>query len=198
VGRHPLLAVGANGAPTRLARKCGPGAPVAVVAVDLADHDAVYAARQASYGAVPATLHPSPGTRLRTHVALLDDAQRAAVDRSEAVPDVYEVVDVDPALVTAVDGDVELGPVVHAYRATVGALEVDGEPRALAALAAVGRRWPAWSEEEVLAWIGARLGRSIDEVVDRSLGRAAVDAVLRAHGTGGHDRPGDRCPPDQQ
>lgn len=198
VGRHPLLAVGANAAPTRLADKCGPGPPVAVVAVDLADHDAVYAARQAGHGAVPATLHASPGTRLRTHVALVDGRQRAAIDRSEAVPDAYEVVDLDPALVTAVDVAVDLGPVVHAYRATAGALEVDGAPRALASLRAVDRRWPAWSEEQVLAWVGAQLGRTIDEVVDRRASRSAVDALLRAHRNGGHVRPGERRPPDQQ
>jgi hypothetical protein len=182
--RSPLLAVGSNAAPARLAvklRQAPSRDPVAVVAVDLIDHDAVFAARQATYGAVPATFRPSPGTRLRTHTAFVDVEQRAAVDRSEGVASgIYEVVDIDPTLVTPVDLDLAFVRSIPAYRTTVGELRVEGEPRALAALEATRRQWPPWTELEVLHWIAAQLDRSVEDVLAGS-SRGDVAALLAAH-----------------
>ncbi len=185
-GRWPRLAVGSNAAPSRLTEKLRRREavdPLAVVAVDVADHDAAFAAYQASYGAVPATIAPSVGTRLRTHLVLVTEAQRIALDDSEGVPDTYVHVAVAPGVVTPVDVDVDLSshPEVLAYRATAGTLCVDGTPRALAVLAAEGRRWTAWSEHDVLAWIGSQLGRSADEVADGRVPREAVARVLARH-----------------
>jgi hypothetical protein len=187
-GRVPLLAVGSNAAPTRLADKLwGAGCrnPVAVVAVEVADHDAVFASRRAAYGAVPATLEASPGTRLRTHLLYVDPDQREAIDRTEGIGSgVYTVVELAPATIAAIDLDLVVGRPVLAYRDVAGPLRIGGEPRALAALPASRRRWPAWSELDVLGWIATTIGSSIDEVVDGSAGLQTDELLAR------------RAPPD--
>ncbi len=82
--RCAVLVVGSNASPAQLASKLEPDlVPLPVVAVQASGVDAVYASHLTRYGAVPAAAHFAPGARLRTHVQLLDDAQLAAMDRSE-------------------------------------------------------------------------------------------------------------------
>src|SRR5438128_1689184 len=71
-GRRAVLAVGSNAAPSQLARKFGEDdGVIPVVRADLHDHDVVYAARFAPYGAVPATMLESPGTTAHVHATYL-------------------------------------------------------------------------------------------------------------------------------
>jgi hypothetical protein len=76
-GRTPLLAYGANAAPEALARKLAsaPSSPLPVLCAELLDFDVVYSAHVSPYGAVPATLHPSPGTSVSVHVIYPDAEQ---------------------------------------------------------------------------------------------------------------------------
>lgn len=70
--RTPVLAYGANAAPERLRRKFAPYGPavIPVLRARLHDFDIVHAAHVSSYGAIPATLEPSPrhGLRDRRHL----------------------------------------------------------------------------------------------------------------------------------
>lgn len=71
-GRHPLLAIGSNGAPehlaTKLAHHVAQERVVPVVAGWLHDHDVAPAAFPTVYGAVPATPVRSPGTKVRSAI----------------------------------------------------------------------------------------------------------------------------------
>jgi hypothetical protein len=125
VGR-PLLAYGANGSPSVLARKL-PGVPVAALAGVLEGWAVVHSAHVSRYGQVPATLVAVPAARAMVHVLLMAD--RAPLDATE--PN-YDLVTLR-GLALHVDGLGRLNE-VDAYVSKHGALRVDGAPVALGAL----------------------------------------------------------------
>jgi hypothetical protein len=82
-GRHVLLAYGANGSPEVLRRKLGNGARLEVLAGTLHDFDVVYSSHVSAYGAIPSTLHPSPGRAVPVFALLVDDDQLVTLVESE-------------------------------------------------------------------------------------------------------------------
>jgi hypothetical protein len=140
-GRSPLLAYGANASPEALARKLAPlpGLELPVLAAELADFDVVYSAHVSPYGAVPATLIESPGTRVPAFLAYPTAEQLALLTVSEPNYDLVEI------------GETE------GYRSKHGCLSIGGSPVALAAVRAAARKLPELDEPAVLEWVRARL-----------------------------------------
>ena len=185
--RHAVLAVGSNGAPEQLVRKFGtaPGdRRIAVLAATVRDHDVAYAALVAHYGAIPATLAPSPGTAAAVKLTLLTDDQLTRMNETEGLGRSYVLDDIDPAAVDVGGAAVPSPARVRLYAAIPGPLEVGRAPVALSAVAATGRRWPARSEAEVLGDVAAALGTDIGTFVRRVVRdvgfRAQVNAALPA------------------
>ena len=81
--RHVVLAYGANGAPEVLRRKLGGDASLEVRAGTLHDFDVVYSSHISAYGAIPSTLHPSPGAAVPVFELLVDDAQLVRLVETE-------------------------------------------------------------------------------------------------------------------
>jgi hypothetical protein len=144
--RTPMLAYGSNAAPAVLARKLAlSDQPVLVVPAWLDGFDVVYSAHISPYGAVPATLQRSPGTRARLHVVYMTKAQIGLVSATE--PN-YEAGVVEGA-VCLPDGDAAvLDPA--AYLSRHGCLLLDGSEVALTAVEASERKFPALSETQLL------------------------------------------------
>jgi hypothetical protein len=140
-GRSPLLAYGANAAPEALARKLAslPDAEMPVLQAELEDFDVVYSAHVSPYGAVPATLLESPGTRAPVFVIHPTPEQRALLTASEPNYDLVEV-----------DG-------MAAYRSKHGPLSIDSSPVALAAVRSAGRTLPEFDEPAILERVRAHL-----------------------------------------
>jgi len=140
-GRSPLLSYGANSAPEALARKLAslPGVEMPVVRAELEDFDVVYSAHVTPYGAVPATLHESPGTTAPVFVIHPTPEQRALLTASEPNYDLVEVAG------------------IAAYRSKHGCLELDGSPVALGAVRSRGRTLPELAEPAVLERVRANL-----------------------------------------
>jgi hypothetical protein len=139
-GRQALLAYGSNAAPEALVRKLAtePDVPLPLVRAELADFDAVYSDHLSPYGAVPATLHPSPGTTLTVFVAYPTDAQRRLLTATE--PNYEE------RRLTGISCRPEIGEPLHELDAFIsrhGCLLRDGSPVALSAIAARDRVFPA-------------------------------------------------------
>lgn len=162
----PVIAHGSNGAPARLRQKfaAAGGAVIPVLRAYLADFDVVFAPHFARYGAIPATLERSPGTRAEVAVTFLSPVQLKAMDASE---------------IAAVKSDYARGRLsgirlevagmgvlseAEAYLAKRGTLRFEGAPRALAALHAEGRVFRAHSQEEKLEMARKRLAP--DETLD--------------------------------
>jgi hypothetical protein len=145
-GRAPLLSYGANSAPEALARKLAalPGVEMPVVQSQLQGFDVVYSAHVSPYGAVPATLHESPGTTARVFVLHPTQEQRALLAASEPNYDLVEV-----------DG-------MAAYRSKHGCLLFGGSPVALAAVRSEGRTLPELDEPAVLDRVRAHVEPEVD------------------------------------
>jgi len=163
----PVLAYGSNAAPAVLARKTArsdfPGPEsIVVLRCELHDHDVVFSAHIAAYGAVPATLQASPGVCAHVFLMLLSDGQLAALRATE--PN-YELVRLPEARVEAEWGVRASAP--RAFLSRHGCLEAGGEEVALAAVPATGRRLRAWTGLETLRFAAARLApeRELDDFI---------------------------------
>jgi hypothetical protein len=149
--RHPILAFGSNAAPGRLEFKFAhfPGEAdrtVLVVTGHLHDLDVGAAASPTVYGSLPAALFSSPGTAVRAAVLWVTAAQATQLTWSELS---YRLCRLDAARFEVDEADVEVEN-VFGYVNRFGALHLDGEPVAMAALPATGRRAPALTQEELL------------------------------------------------
>ena len=145
-GRSALLAYGANAAPEALARKLAPlpGQAMPVLRAELEDFDIVYSAHVSPYGAVPATLHESPGTTAPVFVIHPTPQQRQLLTASEPNYDLVEV-----------NG-------IAAYRSKHGCLELQASPVALAAVRSRGRTLPELDEAAMLERVRAHLEPQLD------------------------------------
>ena len=145
-GRTPLISYGANSAPEALARKLAslPGVEMPVMRAELEGFDVVYSAHVSPYGAVPATLVESPGTRAPVFVIHPTEEQRALLTASEPNYDLVEVQG------------------VAAYRSRHGCLSVGGSPVALAAVRSRGRTLPELDEPAVLERVRAQLEPALE------------------------------------
>jgi hypothetical protein len=149
-GRLPVLAIGSNAAPDVLERKFGhfpdeeDRAALALTG-RLREFDVGVAAQPALYGAMPATLFPSPGTAVSAAVLWVTPAQFTQLAWSEisyrlgALRTRFEVEEADTVLEE-----------VLAFVSRFGAFCVDGEPVALAAVPAAGRSARELTQEQVL------------------------------------------------
>ena len=168
-GRAPLLAFGSNVAPKNLAIKLAhhedaADREVLVLAGGLCDLDVVAAASITLYGAMPATLAASPGTRVRAAVLLVNATQLTTLTWGE-IP--YRLGRLEGATFVA-DEAVELDAPL-AYVARWGAFAPEGDPAPLAAVSATGRAWPAWTQSELLERAAAIVGEESGEAIVRAI-----------------------------
>ena len=152
-----MVGYGSNAAPSQLRRKLAahePGWAVPVATARVLGADAVYSAHITRYGAIPGTLHPSPGTAIEAVVTLLSPRQAELVRASEGGN--YDLVSLDPARLELPVG-LGLPRAVHVYLSRYGALAIDGGPVALRAVPARGRTLPEATEAQMLARVAAEL-----------------------------------------
>ena len=184
--RTPVLAYGANAAPERLRRKFAPVGPAAfpVLQAQLHGFDVVHAAHISSYGAVPATLAPSPGTVCDIAVTCLDARELARMHETEFRRHTYffgalRNIRLEPDLLPAME-------TVSTYVGGFGHIAPEGAPLALAAIQAESRRFRTCSQTEALQAVQAMLGVPgplddfILEAVDDEAVRQERTARLRA------------------
>lgn len=166
-GRVPLLAIGSNASPAALTTKLAQlerpeDRSLVALAGRLHGFDIGAAAQLALYGALPATPFPSPGTAVAATVLWVTPAQLTQLAWTEVN---YRLgwlrarFEVDGG-----GGSVERALV---FVSRFGAFAPGGEPAALAAIPAAGRRAPAFSQEELL-----------DRAAKLALGPGAVAADL--------------------
>jgi len=149
--RHPLVAFGANGAPSRLqARFAAFDDPadrvVLVLTGELQGVDVGAQASPTAFGTMPGVLFASPGTAVRASVLWLTPVQLAELTKAELG---YRLGRLDRARFVMNDAGVAIGD-LFAYVSRIGALRVDGQPVALAAIPARGRSAHAMTQEELL------------------------------------------------
>ncbi len=176
-GRTPVLAVGSNRAPVQLTRKfthqnISDEIPVTHGWID--NHDIVYSAHMTGYGAFPATLAPSPGTRVRIAITWLTPRQLGHMHVTESVPAHYSFQQLHGR---DIDLDCGLSPDhVGIYQSVSGHVFGAGETFALSAVKAKARRFKALSQWDMIQHVGKLVGyanspafvlRAIDDVTFR-------------------------------
>jgi hypothetical protein len=173
-GRAALLAFGSNVAPKNLAVKVAhhtnlEDREILVLAGDLHDLDVVACAAIAVYGAMPATLAASPGTKVRAAVMLVSATQLTTLTWGEIT---YRIGRLHGARFTVEDAvpEVELDSPL-AFVSRWGAFAPDGAAASLAAIPATGRRARAWSQQEL-----------VDRAADLALGPdgGGAEALIRS------------------
>jgi hypothetical protein len=153
-GRTPLLSYGANAAPEALALKLAslPGLEMPVLRAELEGFDVAYSAHVSPYGAVPATLVESAGTRAPVFVVYPSQEQLELLTALELN---YDLVTLSGVSCRLEDG-AEVSEFA-AYRSKHGPLSLDGTEVALAALRAAGRTLPELDEPAVLDRVRAHV-----------------------------------------
>lgn len=165
-GRTPVLAAGSNQSPEQIHRKFGelPGdVLVPSQRGRLQDFDVVYAAHLASYGSVPATFQASPGTAVTVFVQWLDAPQLARMHETEGS---YSYDCLGGIRVDLDGGHGELTE-AFAYSAKAGCLNRSGSPASLAEISAEGRRFPEFTQSEMLTHLRDQLspGEDLDSFI---------------------------------
>ena len=159
-----LVTFGANADPAVLVAKLGANASVRGRPARLADHDVAFSAHVSPYGAIPATLVPSPGASVAVHLLRLAPADLERLDATE--PNYLRET-------------LSLG--LEAYRSRHGALLLDGAPVALAAVPAAGRTLPALTQDALQERLRAAMEPRTDP--DAFLLAGARDPQVRARRT---------------
>lgn len=158
--RYSLLAIGSNAAPERLAAKFAgvDDDPVRLTPAVLHDHDVAALPYPVTYGAFPAGLVASPGTRVDVAVLDVTPAQLSWLVFSEFG---YHFGALDGCRVDVADGRRLSRALVFVQR--VGLFAVDGAPVALVAVPAADRTLAAMSQEALLdLWARRRFGGAAD------------------------------------
>jgi hypothetical protein len=181
--RVPLIAYGANAAPTVLERKLAglPAEPLPVLRAELGGFDVVYSAHISPYGAVPSTLQRSAGTTAPAFVLLPSPAQLRRLSTTEPNYELRRFGDLE--LRADRVGEIAAADV---YVSRHGCLALADSEVALAAVEAAGRRLPAIGEVEVLERVRHLLAPDLDleRFVESSLDPALAAArttVLRGN-----------------
>lgn len=152
--RSPLLSYGANAAPEALALKLAslPGLEMPVLRAELQHFDVVYSSHVSPYGAVPATLAESEGTKAPVFVLYPTREQLGLLTAQELN---YDLVALRGVSCRLEDGTAVEEPA--AYRSKHGPLALDGSAVALAAVRAERRTLPELDEPAVLERVRADL-----------------------------------------
>ena len=164
--RLAVLSIGSNASPEQLARKWGKHAgSIPAAACTLHDYDSVYAPVFTSYGSVPATLYPSTGARLHTHVLFLDQGQLDHLHSTEGGYICRELKNIKLEF----EGNHRVYTSVLAYVHKLGAFMVDGAPIALSRIPCTARLLRDASQVGVIkltrSFLGADKTHTLDDFV---------------------------------
>ena len=185
-----LIAAGSNGSTVQLARKYRgrhAARPILIAPATVAGAVSVYSAHIASYGSVPATMHPFPlghGARHRAadaraalHVLMMPAEELAHINATESLGVNY-VLAAPHAVSATVEGVTIARPL--AYVSTRGAAAPDASPVLLSQTGGAETGYPALSQPEMLERVRAYVGyaAALTDFVARLSGdRAARMAV---------------------
>lgn len=162
-GRTPVLAIGSNQSPSRLAQKFGGGIAhvIPVQRARLRDFDVVYSAHISRYGAVPAMLQVSTGSEVEIAVTWLNEEQLEIMHASETSAANYGFARLE-GLTLTLEGGGQAGQ-AHVYLSSRGHLaEADGGAIALSAIRCSGRSYPSMTTSQALESVRRKVAPDMD------------------------------------
>ncbi len=173
-GRTAVLASGSNQSPQQLCRKYGTGGNgsdggndvvIPMTLASIHDFDSVYSAHITSYGSIPSTPHPSPGTVVNLFINWLTDGQLRRMHDTEQPGVNYYFGRLKGVRITLAGG--RRLDEVYSYVSVHGCLTRDGQPLGLGAVTAQGRRYAALGQIEAIAHARdhAAPGQAVDDFI---------------------------------
>lgn len=181
-GRIAVLAVGSNRAPVQLSAKFSHqnlSDEILVTHGWMDHHDIVYSAHMTGYGAIPATLAPSPGTKVRIAITWLTASQLSHMHVTESVPIHYTYQQLHGRDITL---DCGLKPdYVGTYQSVAGHVFDQADVFALSEIHAQRRRYKPFSQWDMIDHLARRAGYSMQpEFVLRLIDDPALRKVIAA------------------
>lgn len=180
--QRAVIGYGSNPAPAQLSRKFAQHlidepAVIPVIKGQLKDFDIVWTPVFVGYGALPATIAPSPGTTVEIWVTWLDAAEFKRMDATEDAGSLYAVAEL-PAENYSFDGpqpdDLDF------YFSCAGALTINGEALAVASVPATGRRFRGVDESGAIEAVLPTLSWT-DSILELVTANLRDPAVRSAH-----------------
>ena len=189
--RYPILAIGSNAAPAQLTRKFGedrfldplsPNGCIPVVAAEVDGVDVVYGAHLAGYGALPATLVETAGSRAHVFVTWLTSAQLERMNETEGLGHSYQL-----RRITGVRSQGTNVDDVMSYVTVAGVAILGGGPLGLVNIHAPGSPLPRGAQRHAWDILSVDMGYAIggksllDRVLRSRVWRVRVESHLSAH-----------------
>lgn len=191
----PVVGYGSNPAPSQLERKFRAKSlegdvVVPVMKGSLKDFDVVWTPVFVSYGAMPSTITPSPGTEVDVWITWLDEKAVEAMDATEHADPARRPLYVRSILKNAeFNFDGPQPKAIDLYVSCFGPLTINGRTFAVEAVPAKGRSFHPVSSAEALAavvpileWEGDVIELLYDNVVSPQ-NRAERSTRLKPHGS---------------
>jgi len=178
--RVPVIAHGSNRAPDQLLRKYGTAAEVPVSRAWLHDYDVVFSAHVSRYGSIADNLHHTPGMQVEVFVTWLDASQLARMHETELGGEVYIYGRMAGIALELDHGPADKLGEAYVYISRRGCLTAEGQPLALAAVAARRRVYTAIKQIDILDLVHARHGGGLplDVLILRTIRDAAYRRAL--------------------
>ncbi|MBU9723272.1 MULTISPECIES: hypothetical protein [Bacillaceae] len=186
----PVLAIGSNGAPEQLARKFKDkeNTIIPVIKAKLYDFDVVYSAHITSYGAAPATLQVSQGTKVDLKVTYLTNELLEIMNKTESVGVNYDLVNLKNVKVEFENGHVL--STVYCYISNHGCLTINNECIPLTATRADNRKYESMTTQDVLKKINQVHGEGLGFkhfihklIVDKDFRDSITDKMKKSNST---------------
>lgn len=168
-GLTPVFGYSSNPSPVALAHKFAaiPEVHIPVIACQVEGYDAVYSSH-VSAGYIPATIHPSGGTRIQGFMTYLNEVELQTMNDSESLGVNYELVELE-------DGTELERPL--SYVSLHGQLEIDGSLRAVPGTIAKDRKFEEMAQREVLEKVIETVAP--EERTDQFIGTAIANLTRR-------------------
>lgn len=175
--RHPVLAVGSNGCPGRLAEKYEdqPEVALPVLLGTMTDTAVVYSRRLVTYGALPSTYLHQTRAISRLPVTMLTDEQLVYMDKTERVGQFYLRISIPGYF------SVDAGPKIEQPAAYLDRkiLAYEGMPVLLEQFTHHGPDWPIMDERKALSLIFDCAGLLLGEPIETRHQQLLADDTLK-------------------
>uniref|UniRef100_A0A7S0ZJL2 C-CAP/cofactor C-like domain-containing protein n=1 Tax=Timspurckia oligopyrenoides TaxID=708627 RepID=A0A7S0ZJL2_9RHOD len=170
--RNSVLALGSNASPIQLKRKFGEQEVVIVLRIELQHYDVAYSPMVSGYGAIPATLVESQGTRVDMGITCLSNNQLTNMHKTEYG---YSYIQLNRALIRSkhLPESEFVAARIYAYVQSNGCLSDSGrQVFVLSSIQAENRVHTELSQLDVQRWVSKQCKNTVE--VFNSKGERAI------------------------
>ena len=172
--RVPVLAAGSNRSPSQIFWKFGSNEIIPVTLATLNNCDIVYASLISYYGAIPTTLWPVDGCKVKISITWLTKKQLIKMHKTEAVGKAYNYVRFDDNLISINGFDNNFS--VYGYISCSGALNFgDGYPKSLSFFKAKNRLFNSVNQLRALKCVARYFNEEKNKIAIKAFRKKIIE-----------------------